>query len=175
MVRHHGNERGGHRETTVSTPPLPTQPDAEHLGPSRRWFEPLEAYVVMLWVLLACVLIPAWVQSGAVYGSEVAHQMLNPWTLAAVGLALVLREGGVDLSVWAVFTLAAVVAARLAEAAASPLWILAAVICVGAAFGLVHAALTLLKAPSWVVTPITAVGAMVLTGYLACGQVLEVD
>ena len=168
-----GTNGGDHRETTVSTPPtLPTQPDAEHLGPWRRWFEPLEAYVVMLWVLLACALTPAWVQSD---GSDVARQMLNPWTVVAVGLALVLREGGVDLSVWAVFTLAAVVAARLAEAAANPLWILTVVICVGVAFGLVHAALTLLKAPSWVVTPITATGAMVLTGYLACGQVLDVD
>ncbi len=123
-------------------------------------------------LLLLAVLLPAWAHSGGVgqvfedpetgqahveYGSDLVRAMLNPWLLPALGLVWVVWAGGLDLSVWVVFTLAAALAARLAGGGASPLSMLGAVAGLGAAVGLVHgAAAGWGRLPSWGLTLLTA-------------------
>jgi len=173
----------------LHTPPdLPTQPDAR-LAPPQTWFAPLEAYVAGLWLLLASALIPTWIiHGGAVYGPDIMRQIIGPYVLPALGLALALRQGRIDLSIWTVFTLASVVSARLMAVGAHPLGVLAAAIAVGACVGGIHAlvvvfvpvpaaagrALTGLAAAalSVLVTSLTGLAAMALAWWIAGGKVL---
>jgi len=152
-----------------------SQPDAD-LGRWRTWLAPLEIYVLALWVLLACVLFPTWIAGGADYRADIMRQIISPWVLPAMGLALALRQGRIDLSVWTVFTLSSVVSARLTQSGYQPLWVLAAAVGVGLSAGIIHAvAVAAVRIPSWVITPLTALAAMALAGWIAGGQVLVVD
>jgi hypothetical protein len=121
-----------------------------------RWYLLPEVFVSALLFLLALVLIPSWVGSGALIWPDLLGQMFSPHTLAALGLALVLRQGSIDLSVWAAFSLGAAAAALVIQAGSHPLLALAAVVGVGLGLGGIHAlAVVGMKLPGWGVTLIT--------------------
>ncbi len=103
-------------------------------------------------------------------------EAVNPWLLPALGLGWVLASGGVDLSVWVVFGLGSVVAARIAAAGAPPLAMLAGATAVGVAVGTVHAAAVgCLRLPSWGVTLITAIVGASVVSAAAGGKILALE
>jgi ribose transport system permease protein len=95
-----------------------------------------------IWLVLLLLLLVAGLLSEAflrpVYLMNVVRQAA-PVGIAAVGVTLVMIAGGVDLSVGAVISLAAVVAAVLMEGSAANLPLaLATTLLVGAAIGLAN-------------------------------------
>jgi len=154
---------------------LPSQGRISVPHPSSH-YPPATAFVLTLMVLLAALLVPPWAQAGTLRQPDMVRQILSPWVLPALGLALVMRHGGIDLSVWVVFTLGAIVSARLTGNGAHPLAVLAAVLAVGVAFGIVHALGTArLRLPSWAVTLATAAAGMWLGSRLSGGEVLTLS
>ena len=141
--------------------------------------------------MLSCVLLPAWASSGGfgtvktdadqkpigmAYLSDAMKTSLSPWLLPALGLLWVIGAGGMDLSVWAVFALAAAVAGSLAAAGRSPIMVLAAVAGVGLAVGLTHAAMAFwLRLPSVVVTLFGAIVIVSITAGLMGGEPMALE
>jgi len=84
---------------------------------------------------------------------------ISAWyLLPALGFALSLRRGAIDLSVWAVAGVGGVVAAAVLNAGMGPGWAFAAALGAGGALGAVNAALVAgARVPSILVTTATAV------------------
>jgi len=122
------------------------------------------ALLAMLGAVLLPRYAPAWgwlVEPGAEdtyadqleYLSNVAGQMASNYLLAAMGFALVLRQGGIDLSIWAVAGLGGVAAAGLIRAGVPPWASFAAAAGAGAIVGLLNSLLVLrLRAPTVLAT-----------------------
>ena len=138
-------------------------------------------FVVKLLVLLLAVLVIPWVQSGSVLGQSWAEragylgrEAVNPWLLPSLGLVWVMAGGGLDLSVWVVFALGAVIGTRITGAGGSPMLMLAGVTAAGVAVGMIHAAgVGWLRLPSWAVTLATATIGVSVVAALAGGQILK--
>ncbi len=107
-------------------------------------------------VLLAVVLLPGW------WGREYALRLvLSPSMLMAVAFLLALRAGAVDLSVWIVADLSAVVAGLLLLRGASPVTALAAGVAAGTAVGSINGLIVAwLRVPTPAVTLAAATGLM---------------
>jgi len=106
---------------------------------------------------LGAVLAPAWDVGQQRYLTDVVGQMASFYLLVSLGFLLVLRCGGVDLSIWTLAGVGGVVAAAMIQAGipAAPAFVVAA--CIGAAAGAFNAVLTVgLRLPSPVVTLVTA-------------------
>ena len=141
-------------------------------------------------LLLAAVLVPAygpgwgWVlhsgdQSAAdqlEYVTDVAGQMASSYLPMALGFALVLRQGGIDLSVWSVAGLGGVTAAML-MAAGVPAWLaFVAAAASGALVGALNRMLVLrLKAPTVAATLATGLAVMGILHLWPGGQAVKVD
>ena len=142
--------------------------------------------VICMLALIVALLVTAWIRSGragewviddegvtrfsaAALGLELVDLMLGYWVLPALGFALVLHRGSVDLSVWMCFTLSSAVAAALLASGATPLAALGAVVTVGLAVGAFNAIATAwLRVPSAMVTLISA-GVCFGLAYLVTG------
>jgi hypothetical protein len=97
-----------------------------------------------LWLslALACLLVPAWVASGAVFNPDIHVALASPWMPAALALLLSVRAGGLNLGVWGMAALGAVAAWwAISTGLTVPTAVLIA-LAVGAAAGAVQAALT---------------------------------
>ena len=95
---------------------------------------------VGLLIGLALAMAPSWRLEGIRFTSDVAGQMTSYLLLPAVGFALALRRGALDLSVWMVMALGGLVAAGLINARWDPRWAFAAATLAGLAVGLLNAA-----------------------------------
>jgi len=110
-------------------------------------------------ILLTGTLLAAWRVDQERYFSNVVGQMFSFHLLPAMGFALALRRGAVDLSVWATCALGGVVAGELIGAGCSPTTAFAAALLVGGALGAIHGLLVgFLRLPSIIVTVLTGVG-----------------
>ncbi|MFP4104982.1 MAG: hypothetical protein ACLFVU_02735 [Phycisphaerae bacterium] len=116
---------------------------------------------------LGGLLISEWHQGFESYSLNIAAQMTSFWLLPALGLFLVLQEGGIDLSVWATAALAGVVGVVVMDAGASPVYVLLAGAAVGGVLGGVNALLVCrFRLPSPVVTLLLG-GAVVIIMQIA--------
>jgi ribose/xylose/arabinose/galactoside ABC-type transport system permease subunit len=119
--------------------------------------------------MLICILLPAWLASGASYLSDVLGQMVSPLLLPALGVALVMQRRRLDLSVWVTYALGSAVAARMLpdHVALAVVTVLA----VGLAVGLVNAVLVAgLKLPCWPVTLLVATLGAIAFRFLTGGR-----
>lgn len=133
----------------------------------------------MVLVALGVLLLPSWSESGAMYVSDYLTQAAGPWLLPALGMLLVMRRGSLDLSLWAIFGLSAVLTGPALASifnlhptgvgalcpcglpgghAANQAWIvLAKVVAIGAAIGGVHALAAIwLRRWTFLLTAVTA-------------------
>lgn len=96
-----------------------------------------DVVVLLPLILLAVVLLPGW--GGRDY---VLRMLLSPTMLIALAMLTALRVGVVDLSVWVVADLAALVSCALLLRGVAPATAMAAALGVGTAVGAVNALLT---------------------------------
>ena len=116
---------------------------------------PRDVLGVGLLIAVALILHPNWHahDDWELFMVDVAGQMASFYLLPALGFCLALRCGAVDLSVWAVASLAGLVGAWLINAGAPPAWAFAAGCAAGLAVGCLNAAMvTFLRLPSPAVT-----------------------
>ena len=107
------------------------------------------------------------------YLANVVGQVASSYLLAAMAMALVLRAGGIDLSVWAVAGLGGVVAAWLIRAGVNPAWGLAGGAGAGLVVGACNAVLVLrLRLPAVLVTLAMA---LVVVGVMHLGGIATVE
>lgn len=149
----------GQDALAVSSPPVarPGEPRADDLVSRPTLTGP---GLPQLLLGLVGILLPAWMLAGAAYGADVVGAMASPWLPLAMAMFLTVRAGGLDLSVWAVSSLGAVIT-WLAIAHGVPVWLAVglAIVC-GAAVGTVHAsAVRVLRLPSILVTILGGLGA----------------
>lgn len=125
-----------------------------------------------LWLSLglAGVLVPAWIASGATFEPDVHLALGSPWLPAALALLLSVRAGGLNLGVWGVLALGAVMAWwNISAGMAPPIALLLALgigIAAGAAMALLTAGLNWLLA-RWMQAGLARWTASVI----ACGAV----
>jgi ribose/xylose/arabinose/galactoside ABC-type transport system permease subunit len=87
----------------------------------------------------------------------------------ALGFALVVRGGGLDLSLWTTLSAAAVLGAGLINAGLAPLWALGLAVAFGAGIGAVNGLLAAgLRLPTFPVTAAVGIATLVLLG-ACCG------
>jgi len=106
---------------------------------------------------LGAMLGAAWNVGQQRYLTDVVGQMASFYLLVSLGFLLVLRCGGVDLSVWVLAGLGGIVAAALIQAGLPAVLAFAAAVGLGASAGAVNGVLTIgLRVPSPIVTFATA-------------------
>ena len=146
---------------------------------ARPW--PRDSLALGLLVVLAAILLPIYARGAGkgligpgeiqqdstlasyqiFYLNNVAGQMASSYMLLAMGFALALRCGAIDLSVWMAASLGGLVAAWTINAGLSPLFAFAAAILAGSAIGCLNGLLVgLLRLPSVLVTAAAAGGTM---------------
>jgi len=132
-----------------------------HAGP---W--PRDLLGGALVISLTGTLLVAWRVDPECYFNNVVGQMFSFLLLPAMGFALALRRGAVDLSVWATCALGGVVAGELIRAGLWPVAAFGATLLAGAGLGAIHGLLVgLLRLPSILVTFVSAAGIVAaLTG-----------
>ena len=124
--------------------------------------------------VLLVVLFPSWGLPDGTYVTNVAGQVASPRLLAALGMALALRMGAIDLSVWAVMAGGSLTAAGAISAGVSPVWAFALGAAAGAGCGAVNAVLVVAaRLPSPVATLLVAGGVIGLTWVLVPGGGIE--
>lgn len=111
-----------------------------------------------LLIVLTAVLLAGWGSDEQRHFKDVVAQMYSFRLLPALGFALALRCGAIDLSVWSVTALGGVAAAVAARSGLAPAAVLLAGMTAGLLMGALHAALTAgLRAPSPAVTLVSGV------------------
>jgi ribose/xylose/arabinose/galactoside ABC-type transport system permease subunit len=107
---------------------------------------------------------------------QLVSRMFSPVLLAALGFALALRCGVIDLSVWLVAGVGSLTAATLIRAGVMPQWAFAAAVGAGAAVGLCNGLLIgLLRWPGPAVTLGVAVCGWFALRMLHCPEELTID
>ena len=125
--------------------------------------------VPYLLIALTVAMVPPW--SGDVLG-----EMTSFYLLPAMGFALALRCGAIDLSVWASAAVGGVVAVALINTGASTVVAFVAGVLAGGAMELVNAAMVILaRVPSVVSTFITAVVTTLIMTHFTPGRALWID
>jgi len=125
--------------------------------------------------VLAALLLPVYNAGGDRYISDVAGVLVSPYLLVSLGFLLALRQGALDLSVWAVMAAAGLAAAGLIQAGFSPGWAMLAAVALGAGIGAVQGALVAgLRLPAGLVTLLMAVLIVWACGRLVAGREVSV-
>ncbi|MGA2266538.1 MAG: hypothetical protein ABSH10_08945 [Phycisphaerae bacterium] len=153
-----------------------------------------DALTLLVMLILAAILLPDWIKgvgplssqesetqptefvgNVAQYLNNVPGQMTSTYLLLALGFALALRCGAVDLSIWAVAATGGVAAAKLMSLGVATSAAFAAAGAVGVAVGLLHGlAVVRWKLPSVLVTAATGIGLVLLLDVGLRGGAVEV-
>jgi len=144
-------------------PPMPADP------------YPRDVLAVMLLLMLASVLIPAWDMARDTLVPMVAAHMASSLLLLSMGFLLALRCGAIDLGVWVVAGVSGLVAAGLINAGWGIWSAMAAGAGVGLGIGLINGALvSLIGLPSPLVTAGVAFACIWAAGKCVAGRHLSV-
>ena len=146
----------------------PAGPDIE---PAAGRFSTLfrDLFHAALIAVLAVYLVSAWDRAGGEYDLDVSGNLASPALLMAIGFALVVRRGGLDLSLWTTLSAAAVLGGLLINAGLNPLWAFALAVALGGGIGALNGLLAAgLKLPTLLVTAAVGIVTIALLG-ACCG------
>ncbi len=105
------------------------------------------------------------------YRRDIVGQLTSATMLAALGFLLAMRQGALDLSIWAVMGISGMAAAGLINAGA-PAWLgVVGGAVLGVALGGLNALFVAgLRLPSMIITPLTGLGIVLLAGQLTSSR-----
>jgi len=129
---------------------------------------------VGLLIALCAVLLPGWATTGQTHFRDVVAEMYNFRLLPALGFALALRFGAIDLSVWSLTALGGVLAAVAGQHGLGPGASLLVGTTAGLSVGMLHALATVvLRVPSFVITLATGVAIFFGLNWTFAGPVVS--